>query len=986
MSKSSTLDIPLLLFIGESDWDIFPHFIKHYEALGVNEFCLAVHGQTPRHMENYINVRDNISIKRRISEPFTEKLKTRVLTNMASAFKDRWILTVDTDEFLTLPLSSISETIKVLKNFGMLSLPALLLQRLSADGALSKLTDDDDITDLFPAYDFNLCENMGLGVPCWKLKFPLAYVSEEFKVQRGFHLSPNKVSNDLEPVRAVLSHYKWREALNKSFEGYRGEDTNFREMDIYASYLKDHEGVLPTSHARPFSEDDLFSRGLLIKPSELQNNIYSFIGDLKKYHQSSLISSKKLESKFASFKDDWDAFQAEYENPLEFSKIFEKPGKIGFVTFEILGPSNCGGIGTAVSILAETLASAGHEVEVIYCPENQAQKMNEAWLEYWAAKGITVKEYTKFGQQFYTSYRANAEFHRGLTDFIEKQGYDIVHFDDSSGYAYNVLTERAAGRRFQDTQIITTTHGNTRWHFVGNKMPWQRSEALNDVCFATHMSLSDIVVHPSRYMKDLTASETIEAVPNYVVPNALLGLSRSFSSQSAGERKAVKEIVFFGRIELRKGLDLFVNTTKKLARESEHKFKITFLGKFGAGMSQKDIVREYDNIDVNVDFLTNYNSLDAVNYLKTHDCLVVLASTMDNLPYTIYECLENKIPMLCTDVGGISDLIDPKDLKRITFTPDVNSLSKKISHILDRGMVPGQLRFDPDVVVLYFLTLFGDLLSTGRQQKKSVAKKSLSVAAILLESETNTYAKGNIEKFIEKSQIFKFDGYTDKEILNREVKRLRSKYIVLASKEISLINDTALPSVLKLLDKSEAAAVVCHYKYPKTTDNDVDDVMDTIYVPHSSRELAFSWNVCGADFVVVRRKSFIEMGGLEFHGSSPHICWEIVNRLLASDQRVICFPDALIKVPDLNKYSFVVNDEPLFYARLASAWTNRTEDEALKHIIRSASTVGSWPCLHQQQIKAACQNLGNGQPKKLSRKRRLYNKIKLSLPIRMNGK
>ena len=48
--------------------------------------------------------------------------------------------------------------------------------------------------------------------------------------------------------------------------------------------------------------------------------------------------------------------------------LFARPGKIALVTPEILGLRRTGGIGTAMTALAERLAGAGHEVHVYFSP------------------------------------------------------------------------------------------------------------------------------------------------------------------------------------------------------------------------------------------------------------------------------------------------------------------------------------------------------------------------------------------------------------------------------------------------------------------------------------------------------------------------------------------------------------------------------------------------------------------------------------------
>src|SRR5271163_2683090 len=65
------------------------------------------------------------------------------------------------------------------------------------------------------------------------------------------------------------------------------------------------------------------------------------------------------------------------------------PGRVCIASYELLGPSRNGGIGTGYSALAEALAEAGHQVTLLYlfgtwCENGTASE----WQSYYRSRGI----------------------------------------------------------------------------------------------------------------------------------------------------------------------------------------------------------------------------------------------------------------------------------------------------------------------------------------------------------------------------------------------------------------------------------------------------------------------------------------------------------------------------------------------------------------------------------------------------------------------
>src|SRR5690242_508639 len=100
-----------LLSHWRGDGDIARAFFEYYSD-SVEEFHLIVHGPIDENREVLaLRTEFPIAFHGRYDGPFDDSEKARRLNQLLPIFKGKWVLLVDSDEFVELPFSSISETI-----------------------------------------------------------------------------------------------------------------------------------------------------------------------------------------------------------------------------------------------------------------------------------------------------------------------------------------------------------------------------------------------------------------------------------------------------------------------------------------------------------------------------------------------------------------------------------------------------------------------------------------------------------------------------------------------------------------------------------------------------------------------------------------------------------------------------------------------------------------------------------------------------------
>jgi GT2 family glycosyltransferase len=158
---------------------------------------------------------------------------------------------------------------------------------------------------------------------------------------------------------------------------------------------------------------------------------------------------------------------------------------------------------------------------------------------------------------------------------------------------------------------------------------------------------------------------------------------------TAREKREIGEIVFFGRLELRKGLKLFCDAIDDLCADSAvPEFEVSFLGKETEIYGRSSIGYISDRSKkwtAPWRLISNKYQAGAIEYLKGTGRLAVIASLGDNFPNTVLECAGADIPFLATDIGGIPEIIAAEDRERVCFEPRPDVLADRIRAALAHG-------------------------------------------------------------------------------------------------------------------------------------------------------------------------------------------------------------------------------------------------------------------------------------------------------------
>eukprot|EP01133_Synstelium_polycarpum_P013381 gene13381-15740_t len=383
--------------------------------------------------------------------------------------------------------------------------------------------------------------------------------------------------------------------------------------------------------------------------------------------------------------------------------------RVCIVTTEIEGPVLGGGIGTAYTALAQKLQANGHNVTVALV--NQVKRLTPRhWVDLYASKGIILEilDFSEAAQPpvvgctgpCIRSYRT----HQWLLSHDGQ--FDYVHFHDNGGIAYFATLARHQGVAYANTLLVIGAHGPHMWERTANGANLDDGKHFEvDFLERRAVELADWLVSPSNYMLNwMRRSGWVLPTASYVHQNLLPGDSPTPTDTAAAgsQPHSFDELVFFGRLETRKGLDIFVRAIEKLADTIRARnIIITFLGAntkltdIGT-MADVFLVTRCTRMNVTCRVMVGKTHTEAIGYLTDENSrrLIVIPSPIDNSPNTVLECLANRLPFIAARVGGIPELIHIDDRRRTLFHPKPASLVAKIRSAIDEGVYPAQLAID----------------------------------------------------------------------------------------------------------------------------------------------------------------------------------------------------------------------------------------------------------------------------------------------------
>ncbi|HUD65111.1 MAG TPA: DUF6212 domain-containing protein [Candidatus Sulfotelmatobacter sp.] len=375
--------------------------------------------------------------------------------------------------------------------------------------------------------------------------------------------------------------------------------------------------------------------------------------------------------------------------------------RVCFITTEFHGLFRNGGIGTANTGLAIALAKAGFDVTVAFADADEngprVKDGNFAEMrETYFRLGVTL-DFVPISPLVPQAFNDPRSASYCIYLYLKQHEFDVVYFNDCGGQGFYSLLAKYAGVFRNAPRMYVVAHGPQEWVLELNSLQyWDRTPVITAYLERRSAELADVLISPSQYLVDWMISHgwrmpaKVRVVQNVVPLPESIGPSPRLSRPAA-----ITEIVFFGRLEVRKGLELFCDAIDLLNRSADlTDVRVTFMGKFAqiAGLhSGMYVVERARRWRSSLRILSRYGQEEALSYLNRPGILAVIPSSAENSPCVVAECLQLGLPFVATDRGGTAELIRPEDRDSCLVAPEAQVLATRLGDILTSGHRASQL-------------------------------------------------------------------------------------------------------------------------------------------------------------------------------------------------------------------------------------------------------------------------------------------------------
>lgn len=319
------------------------------------------------------------------------------------------------------------------------------------------------------------------------------------------------------------------------------------------------------------------------------------------------------------------------------------------------------------------------EVEILFASlaESDHPKDWAKWVRFYRKRGIQLRRLQEPDVEVRAHYWAMISYL--IYQEIKKTPYDLLIFPDMFGVAYYTVLAKKLGLGLTSTSILTKFLGPQVWSRKGNGDCFRGPheifipmferlgvEMSDHVQFATPWSREWCDERGWRYPAYTECLFPFEVPPD--VP----------AKRSASE---ADELVFFGRLEERKGLGIFLSAVAKLLESNQFSFRqLTFLGREGS----PDVARQLRRFEarwghiVGVNIHTQMQSQEAISYLSQKKCMAVVLSRTETMGFTLLECLAHAIPVVASRIEPFEKIVGDRDSSLLVDPLDVAAVADAI--------------------------------------------------------------------------------------------------------------------------------------------------------------------------------------------------------------------------------------------------------------------------------------------------------------------
>lgn len=595
-----------------------------------------------------------------------------------------------------------------------------------------------------------------------------------------------------------------------------------------------------------------------------------------------------------------------------------------------------GGVGAFTTRWANLLRSAGEAVTIVMTRIDwEPMRVDPQWKARYQDNGIALIE-LQAPPGLPTRWPEVPTMRMAEIAAPVLRGFDIVYFQDWANPGFHLVRERRYSTEPAPV-CVTVLHGPSEWNLSSDgrypELPKDLHLSYQERYSARH---SDFVISPTRYM-----ARHLEGL-GWKFPREVEVLGLPMPPPEKTDQQAalapLRRIVYFGRIQERKGIRLFVSALEHFAKNADFKPSVVLLGAAEDQNLLHSTMRSLKDAGFTVSHDGAMDSDAALRFLreKAQDTLCVIPSPTDNHPYALVEAsLISNLNVIACRGGGVPEVL--KGSEAHLCDPLPRDLADKIAERINAPLSPNQLpHYDCDPANARWLEFHGRAVTRAKTRSRRTAPpRKLTVDVCTTYYQKSAYLSQLVDALEQQTEtdfhvIAVDDGSPDAESKrvfeeqatrtaargwnfyrqeNAFVDAARNSAARRGSGELILFIDSddvpvpnAVARMREAMELSGDDVLICASYLFAGEKRPFDPATGEVVAPPYAINIPLGMdlvggllNPCafGGSMFMIRRSVFEEMGGFRELRGAGHEDWEFYVRLALAGRRVDILPELL---------------------------------------------------------------------------------------------
>ena len=342
--------------------------------------------------------------------------------------------------------------------------------------------------------------------------------------------------------------------------------------------------------------------------------------------------------------------------------------RIAIVSREV-SPFFGAGIGSYAAAMSRAWAASGHEIHIISAPHEGFLNRGPTTLNA-RCHAATPDLTPDFEEHPYPFMRHATGVYRLLLSLHDQHPFDYIEFPDYWAEGYFAISARRTLGQFPGAVLGIRLHTPTHeCRQLNDEMILDDEIATLEHCEEEAIRHADVVISPSRSLLGILTRRLALTNRGFVVPYP-------FETPSTDPRTAAPRptILYFGRMERRKGVHLLVNAAQHLLDQGLD-FDVRFIGgdtatgPSGASMRSHlaSLIQPRWKDRIRIDGpIPRHDLMPIIRAVAAGGGACCFPSLWENYPNTCLEAMSLGCPVIGSDAGGMAEMIQD-GLSGLTF-------------------------------------------------------------------------------------------------------------------------------------------------------------------------------------------------------------------------------------------------------------------------------------------------------------------------------